>query len=56
MKWDSEDSLKKFSQHFGIEKLTDTGVATILHVSPSSTLYNPDGDTLPLPTCVIVIT
>lgn len=24
MKWDSEDSLKKFRQHFGIEKLTDT--------------------------------
>ena len=24
MKWDSEDSLKKFGQHFGIEKLTDT--------------------------------
>jgi hypothetical protein len=24
MKWDSEDSLKKFRQHFGIKKLTDT--------------------------------
>ena len=24
MKWDSEDSLKKFRRHFGIEKLTDT--------------------------------
>lgn len=24
MKWDSEESLNKFRQHFGIEKLTDT--------------------------------
>lgn len=24
MKWDSENSLNKFRQHFGIEKLTDT--------------------------------